>query len=562
LPTRCLIGAAFALTALTACTSARDAPRDASLRVAMRAEPQSFNWYTRHDASTEVVTLLTQSRLVRVNRASQEVEPWLAERWTRSADGREYVLTLREGVAFSDGRPLTSADVVFSFRAAYDREAGSIMGDSLLAGGQPLEVSAPTPGTVRIVFAQPSGPGLRLLDNLPILPRHVLEPVLNSGGFASAWSLTTPIEQVVGLGPFVLAEYLPGQRLTFSRNPHYFRSTADGVRLPYLDRIVVDIVPEQDAQLLRLEAGQIDLTTSEVRPEDYAPLRRAADAGRVQLLDLGVGYDPDSFWINLKPGAFRDDPRRDWIQRDELRRAISLAVDRRAFNDTVYLGAGLPVFGPVTPANRVWYSPALPETPFDPAAARKLLASIGLIDRDGNGTLEDGGGHPARFSLITQKGQTVLERGAAVIRDDLKQIGVTVDVTSLEGNAVVQRFLSGQGYDAVYFRVTTSDTDPALNPDYWLSSGGARIWNRAQPTPATDWERRIDELMRAQSAAADRAERKRLFDEVQAIYAEHLPVVHFAAPKVFVAASTRVTNLTPAIARPQLLWAADTIAVN
>jgi peptide/nickel transport system substrate-binding protein len=210
----------------------------------------------------------------------------------------------------------------------------------------------------------------------------------------------------------------------------------------------------------------------------------------------------------------------------------------------------------------VWHSATLPETPFDPAAAKKLLASIGLIDRDGNGTLEDSGGHPARFSLITQKGQTVLERGAAVIRDDLKQIGVTVDVTSLEGNAVVQRFLSGQGYDAVYFRVTTSDTDPALNPDYWLSSGGARVWNRAQPAPATDWERRIDELMRAQSAAADRAERKRLFDDVQAIYADHLPVVHFAAPKVFVAASTRVTNLTPAIARPQLLWAADTIAVK
>ncbi len=93
--------------------------------------------------------------------------------------------------------------------------------------------------------------------------------------------------------------------------------------------------------MLRLDAGRIDMTGSELRPEDYAPLKRAADAGRVQLLDLGVASDPDSFWINLRPGAFAKDPRAGWMQRDELRQAISLAVDRQVFADTVYLGAGV-----------------------------------------------------------------------------------------------------------------------------------------------------------------------------------------------------------------------------
>ena len=118
-----------------------------------------------------------------------------------------------------------------------------------------------------------------------------------------------------------------------------------------------------------------------------------------------------------------------------------------------------------------------------------------------------------------------------MIRDELRKIGLQVDVSPLEGNALVQRFLSGKGYDAAYFRVGTSDTDPALNPDYWFSSGGSHVWNLAQPTPATEWERRIDALMLAQSTSLDEAERKRLFDEVQRIFAEHVPVVHFVAPQ-------------------------------
>jgi peptide/nickel transport system substrate-binding protein len=88
------------------------------------------------------------------------------------------------------------------------------------------------------------------------------------------------------------------------------------------------------------------------------------------------------------------------------------------------------------------------------------------------------------------------------------------------------------------------------------------LWNMMQKTPATEWERRIDELMARQIASPDEPERKRLFDQVQKSFGEHLPVIYFVAPRVYVAASARVTNLTPALPRPQLLWAADTIAVT
>ena len=288
--------------------------------------------------------------------------------------------------------------------------------------------------------------------------------------------------------------------------------------------LTIEIVPDQNAELLRLEAGQIDTTANEIAPESYAPLKRAADAGRIRLFDLGVGLDAPWLWFNLKPGAFGGDPRASWLQRDELRQAISLAVDRQLVADTVYLGAAVPVYGPITPSNKKWYWDGLPKTPHDPAAARVRLAAIGLTDRNGDGMLEDAGNRPAQFTLLTQKGRPDLERACAVIRDEMRKVGVVVDVVTLEANALVDRFANTGKYEAVYFTAIATDTDPALNPDFWFSFGSAHLWNMAQKTPATEWERRIDELMAKQIASPDEAERKRLFDEVQQMFSEHEPV--------------------------------------
>jgi peptide/nickel transport system substrate-binding protein len=470
-------------------------------------------------------------------------------------------MKLRPNVSFSDGHPFTSDDVLFSIEAAYDGRSAAIIGSTLMVGRRPLHASAPDAATVIVTFPEPFAPGVRILDNLPILPRHKLGAALRAGTFAKMWGLATSPSELAGLGPFVLTEYVPGQRLEFARNPRYWRKDEHGTALPYLERVTIEIIPDQDVELLRLEAGQLDMTTSEMRPEDYSPLKRAADGGKLKVLDLGAGLDADSLWFNLKPGGLGPEDRRaPWLQHDRLRRAISMAVDRQRFANTVFLGAGVPVYGPITPANRKWFA-NLPPIPYDPARARAELATIGLTDRNGDGLLEDVNNQPVRFSLLAQKGNTSIERGAAVIRDELKKIGVTVDVVALDGNSVIERFLSGR-YDAVYFRVTTTDTDPAINPDFWLSSGSAHAWNLEQTTPATEWEARIDQLMRRQMATPDEAERKRLFDEVQTIFAEHLPMIQFVAPRIYVAVSARVSNLTPtAFTRPQLLWAPDTIAV-
>jgi peptide/nickel transport system substrate-binding protein len=523
------------------------APRPVRLLVSsIRGEPRTFNRYAGRDSILETITHLTQAKLVRIDRRTQELEPWLAESWTVSPDAQTYTLKLRQGVTFSDGVPFTSADVLFAFRAVYDPKDASGLGDSLRVAGKPLDVKAPDPFTVVVRFPAPFGPGIRLLDNLPILPRHKLEAALAAGTLFSAWGPSPP--------------YQPGQRLQFARNPHYWRTTPGDGRLPLLDRLTLEIVPDQNAELLRLQSGQVDLTQTDVRPEDYATLKAAAQKGRVQLVDLGVSIDADSLWFNLRPGKAAG--RRAWLQRVELRRAISHAVDRRAFAETVFLGAAVPVYGPVTPGNTRWYDPDLPKFDYDPAAARTLLGTLGLTDRNGDGVLEDRAGARAEFTLITQKGNTSLERGAAFIREELAKVGVTVNVAALDVGAAIDRIERGD-YEAVYFRFLTTDLDPALNTDLWLSSGGAHLWNPSQKTPATDWERQIDSLMHRQAAATDQVARKALFDQAQRIFAEQQPVLQFAAPRFFVAMSARVQNATPALLRPAVvLWNPDRLSVR
>jgi peptide/nickel transport system substrate-binding protein len=533
-----------------------------SLDASIRGEPRSFNRYASRDTYTDLVALLTHARLVQVDRTTDRLEPALAERWDGSVDGLVFTLFLRSGVAWSDGAPFTADDAAFALEAVYDERTASPLRDVMLVDGRPLAFSAKGPLVLEVRFPAPYGPGIRILDNLPILPRHRLAEFHRAGTLASAWDVATPPANLAGLGPFVLAEYRPGERLVFTRNPRYWRRDEQGAQLPYLDRLTLQIVPDQNAELLRLQAGQVDLTQNELRPEDYLPLKRAADAGALALHDLGIGLDADGLWFSLgpRPGAEKD-PRRAWLTSEAFRHAVSLAVDRKAFVDAVFLGAAVPIHSPVTPGNRRWYAEDLPGGAHDPARARALLAELGLADRTSDGTLEDASGAAVRFATLVLQGNTAAERGASFLRAELAKVGVAVDIAPLEFGAFVKRLVSGD-YDAVYYRLQTTDPDPAVNMDFWLSSGSAHVWHMGQAAPATPWEKTIDDLMRRQAATTGEAERKRLFDEVQRVFVAHEPVVYFAAPRVFTATSRRVAHVTPAVLRPQLLWNAAAISVR
>jgi peptide/nickel transport system substrate-binding protein len=541
---------------------AATAARGGTLRALLRGDPSTFNrYYGRPENALELLAHVLHAKVVRVNRLTDELEPWLAERWTEDPDGLTYTVFLRKDVTFSDGAPFTSADVLFAFEAVYAKTSASPLGDAMRVREQPLAVAAIDPHTVRIRFPSRFAPGLRILDNLPILPRHRLEPAFRDGTFAQAWTLATPSSEMPGLGPFVMAEYQPGRRLVVTRNPRYWRRDASGQPLPYLDAIEFEIVSDQNAEVLRLESGQADLMFSEIRPEDYASLRRLEQQGRVRLVDAGIGLDPTMFWFNLDPAAKASDPRRGWLQAVEFRRAVSHAIDRDALVNSVFLGAAVPVFGPVSPGNKTWYTPDIPKYAYDPARARALLAGLGLSDRDGDGILEDRAGRPVRLSLLTNQDNTVRVRSASVFQEHLRRVGVQLDVTTLDAfSGLVPRF-AAKNYDAIYFVVEVTSTDPANNMDFWHSAGQFHLWHPAQPSPSTEWERRIDALMQRVAASSDQQERHQLFADVQRIFCEQAPILYFAAPRIIVPMSPRVRNAMPVLLKPAVMWNPDVLAL-
>lgn len=534
------------------------ARRGGTLVVSLRSEPATYNRHVSPTSAVDALSLLTQAKLVRINRATDDIEPGLAERWTVSPDGRTITLALRQGVTFSDGAPFTSADVVFSFKVLYDPDVDSVLASGVKVQGHQLQVSAPDPATVVVTLPAPFAPGLRLLENVPIFPRHQLEAALAHHTFRDAWGLSTPAGSMAGLGPFVLTEHVPGQRLTLTRNSHYWRRVGDA-QLPYLDRVVFEIVSTQDAEILRLESGSLDMMTqADVRPEDYAALKRLRDQGALWLADVGVGVDPNMLWFNLAPSRARTVPA--YLKRAEFRQAISCAVNRDAIVSSVYLGAAVPVYGPITPGNRVWYSDDVPRYAYDPARARALLAGLGLQDRDHDGVLEDASGDPVRFSILTQRGH-IRERTTAVIQEQLRQIGITVDIAALDPGSIFQRWSAGD-YDSIYFGFQANSLDPANSLDFWLSSGSTHVWNPNQTSPATAWERTVDNLMQKQAAAPTLDERQRLFAEVQRLFGENLPAIYFVAPRISVATSRRVGGTQPVLLDPKVLWNSDALFVT
>jgi len=523
----------------------------------IRAEPRSFNRYVARDLTTIVVTYLTQSTLVRVNRVTNQLEPDLAESWELLPDNRTFRVRLRPGLRFSDGAPFSADDVVFSFQAIGDERTASVLADNIRVGSRPVAIWAEDAATVAIRFPSAFGPGLRFLDAVPILPRHLLKPRLDAGTFRSAWGPSTPPTEMAGLGPFVLRHYDPGQRLVFDRNPYHWRWMGERAA-PRINHVVLDVVPDQDAESLALEAGTIDFTQGEIRPSDFGGLRRAIDSGRVTLTDLGVGLDGDLFWINLTAAAAKD-PRHRWLQHPDFRRVLSHSIDRQAFVDAVYMGAAVPAHSVISPGNREWYVDA-PTPPYDLDAAKRLLASLKLTARDGD-MLRDTDGTPVHFSLLTQKGNSSLERGAFEIRESLARVGVRVDVVALDVGTLMQ-YVSAGNYDAAYFRLLLTDTDPALNTDFWLSSGAAHVWNPSQRAPETSWESEIDRLMDQVLTTLDPERRRALFADVQRTMARELPVLCFAYPRLSFAMSTRIAHATPAPFRPPVLWNPSALEVR
>jgi peptide/nickel transport system substrate-binding protein len=534
------------------------------LVVALRSEPKTLNPVLAEDApSRDVIRSLTAD-LIDINRESQKTEPALAKSWTASPDGRQYTLHLRRGLRFSDGQPLDADDVVFSFQVYLDEKIDSPQRDLLVVGGKPLTVKKLDQYTVRIELAQPYAAAERLFDGIAILPRHVLESAYRSGGFSDAWSVSMAPGQFAGLGPFKLKEYDPGQRIVLERNPYYWKQDRGGRRLPYLDEVVFLFVSSEDAQAIRFQAGDTDLLTH-FSAENFAVLEKQQAAKHYHLDDLGAGLEYNFLFFNLNDLSSKSLPeiarKQAWFQDVRFRQAVSAAIDRDSLVRLVYNGRATPLWAQVTPGNKRWIDPKIARAPRSLAHARELLASAGFSWKS-DGTLLDSRGSPVEFSILTSSSNAQRVKIATLIQDDLSQLGMNAHVVSLEFHSMVERLLKAHDYEAAVMGLVSGDADPTSEMNVWMSNGDTHLWHPNQTQPTTPWEAEMDRLMQEQLVTLNYARRKHLYDRVQEIVAEDLPVICLVSPNILVGASDRVGNLQPVIMDPYTLWNIDVLYIR
>ena len=543
--------------------------RGGSLTYRLSQPPQTFNYVMAADEASNVVAFfLLASRLVEFDHDAQDYAPALAESWRRGDDSRSVEVLLRDGLKFSDGRPLTSEDVAFTLRALYDEKVNPpIYRDAMMIGDKPFEIKVADARRFTLTFPEPVAVPENFMSNLAVLPRHALEPELQKGAFDKAYGVTADPKTVVTCGKFVVGESKPGERVVLARNPNYWKKDSAGTQLPYLDSLTLEVVTDENNAVARLAQGTLHIY-DRLRPADFASLREGS--GPARAYDLGPGLYADDLWFNLNPGQradgrpFVDPVKLAWFSDVRFRRAVSHSIDRENIARNVWLGLATPLHGFITPGNQAWVATDVPRYEYDPAKARALLAEAGFVTRGGGDAPElyDAKGNRVEFTIIAPSGTQTRVASAAVVQEDLRKLGMSVQVAPIENRQVSERINQTYDYEATFFGTSGSEPDPSTYDVVLRSSSPLHFWNPKQATPATDWERRIDELSVRQAREADRERRRALFREIQLIMAEQLPLIPVASRHIPVAAARQVGNYRPSPLPPFSLWNAEELFVK
>jgi peptide/nickel transport system substrate-binding protein len=510
------------------------------LRFCLHGEPKNFNPLLVTEEPDEVIQYLTGSVLIRINRQTQAFEPELAESWQVVDGGRKIEFKLRDGVRFSDGAPLTPADVLFSLRAIVDPALHSPAGEPFRTNKGPIAVSQP--GTRRILVSLPAPmAGVeRLFDQVPITSARAVEKSARP-------------DEMPALGPYRIAGYRSGSSVLLTRNPFYWKKDEDGRRLPYIDSVRLSIQQNRDLELLRFLRGDIHL----INGMDAESFDRLAEKRPDEARDAGRSLESEELWFNQVARAPIPEYRKEWFRSRLFRRAIAQAIGRADLARLVYRSHAAPSIGPVSPANLSWFNAKLRVPTFDPDASLARLKAAGFSLA--GSVLRDRQGHAVEFSLITNSGNKSRERMASMIQQDLARIGIRLNVAPLDFGSLIERITRTFDYEACLLGMVNVDLDPTGEMNVWLSSASSHPWNPGQAAPETPWEAEIDRLMRAQAVETVFTRRKALFDRVQEIIVEEAPVLVLVDKNALAAVSASLGNVAPAVLHPQTLWNIDRI---
>jgi peptide/nickel transport system substrate-binding protein len=535
------------------------------------SSPKTFNAIMANETSSTDVTQLLFSGLADFNNATQQDTPLLAKSWDVSPDGLTWTWHLRRGAAFSDGHPITADDVLFSFKVAYDDKLHPSIQDLIMVGGKKFEVSAPDSYTVVTKIASPYALMVPAVGSLRIMPKHVLEPYFQRGDYASAYNTSIAPESLVTSGAWALKQFVSGEKTVLTRNPYWFGVDAKGQRLPYLDEVVFLIVADQNAAALKFQAGELD-GLDNVRPEDYQSYADRQKKENFTLYDLGPAINTNFFFFNLNqvrkagvPGKkvgdpYVDRPKYAWFNNTVFRRAVSMAIDRDAIIKSVMFGEGVKNWSNATAGNKTWFWPELPHYDYNPVEAKKLLASLGWKDTNGDGVLEDTQGHAISFTVKTNGDNTMRMQMVNFIKDDLAKVGIKCSPSGVDFNTLITNLREDFQYEAILLGGQSGvPPDPGMFQNAYRSSGPTHWWHMRQPRPVTAAEAAMDRLMDENVGTTDMAKRQQTFHELQRILNDECFLIWLPTINAKVPVKNRFGNLQPSVIPHRLLWNIDRV---
>lgn len=436
----------------------------------------------------------------------------LAKSWDVSPDMLTITFHLRQDVHWTDGKPFTADDCVFTLDLMLDEHTQSPYKSDYL---RIASYEAPDAHTFVVHYKEPFSPALFSWAGLSILPAHI---------FRGVDIMDTPLSRhpKATLGPYSLAGWQEQQSITLHANPDYFDGPV------WIDERITRVIPDPATQFLELSAGNLDMMS--LNPMQYSRQfdkkpRLKRDFKRYKYLSFGYTY----LGFNLKRRKFAD--RR-------VREAIAYAIDRQELVDGVLLGLGEVIATPYKPGTP-WVNTAVHPRPFDPEKARKLLAEAGWTDHDGDGIV-DKNGQPLSFTVLTNNGNKMRADTATIMQQRLKAVGIAIKVRLVEWSAFIENFINKRDFDAVILGWSLTP-----KPDQY------NIWHSSQTGPrqfnfVSYRNDKVDRALVAARRTFDTTERKRLYDIVQEEIHKDVPIVFLYAAYSLPVVHRRILGIEPA----------------
>ncbi|MEM0952018.1 MAG: ABC transporter substrate-binding protein [Cyanobacteria bacterium P01_H01_bin.74] len=522
--------------------------------------PKTFNLLASTDATSSKVGGMLFSGLVSTDAYSGNVYPLMAKTVTVSSDKKTYTVTLRKGLRWSDNKPVTANDVVFTWNRIIKAGLGNAsFRDTVLVDGKFPTVRKVDDLTIVFETDKPFAPFLRNLSS-PIYPKHIVSSVVDKGNaaFSAFWGVQTAAknpEAFVGCGMWVLEKYIPRQTVVFKRNPHFFMVDQNKDRLPYLDRYKISFVGDSNNQALQFEQGQSDIYSV---PGNFVSRIRKLEKPAFNLYNLGPTSGTTFLAFNLsqrvteKGVPFVPQPQSSWFNDVNFRQAINHAVHRQDIVDTILKGIGKPLYTAESLSSLYLNQGLAKGFEADLNESKALLQKSGF-SWDSDGKLIDKNNVHVEFTLLTNSGNTEREAVGVSLQQDLAALGMTVNFKPIDFNVLIGKLNEGQ-WQTMIMGLTGSKIEPHGGANVWRSDGALHLFNqRDTSSQKTDekmqthlpWENQLDDLIARGAETFEIEERRNIYNKMQAIIYNQVPLIYLYSPINIIAVKSRIQNFDP-----------------